>query len=116
EDAYNRTWKLGSTAQFNHSTFYAGEKKISTNTCYGTNLNVNNADQGTDWAEVVLQDGTSQDVGDGVHEYDIIYAALLENKTTGFNGNGFDYQIILPESGLQGSQPSIAYYFYLELI
>ena len=127
EDSYVNTFK---TTGFTNPGFYTGEKEIldsgdmwngSSGNCYGIHLNQNNADvsDGGDWAQVVLTDGTfqPQSVGeDTTYHYDIIYAAILENNTVGFDGNNYDFQILLPQSGLQGSQPNVAFYFYVELI
>ena len=76
----------------------------------------NNADQYTYWEEVVLTDGTYEDEGGSDIDYDIIYAALIENNVAGFDGTAYDFQILLPESGLQGNQANVVYYFYVELV
>jgi hypothetical protein len=119
EDSYSNTFKNGNN--FNLTTFYAGEKQVTDTTvwgtgdCYGAYLMKNNADQFVDWQEVVLADGTYEDEGGGNYDYDIIYAALLENNVNGFNNVPYDFQILLPESGLDGAQTPVTYYFYIEL-
>ena len=127
EDSYANTFK---TTGFTNPGFYAGEKEVldsgdmwnsSAGNCYGIHLNQNNADvsDGGDWAQVVLTDGTSQPKSAGevtTLHYDIIYAAILENNVAGFDSNNYDFQVLLPQSGLEGSQPNVAYYFYIELI
>ena len=122
EDSYSNTFKNGNN--FNLTTFYAGEKEVTDTTmvggssggadCFGAYLNVNNADQYSHWQEVVLTDGTSEDEGTDF-DFDIIYAALLENNQNGFDNRLYDFQILLPESGLDGSQTATTYYFYIEL-
>ncbi|MFC1705174.1 hypothetical protein ACFLZ6_02505 [Nanoarchaeota archaeon] len=125
EDAYTNTFK---TTGFTNPGFYAGEKQVTDTTmwsgggnCYGVHLNQNNADEpdGGNWSEVVLTDGTFQAKSaaeDTVYYYDIIYGALIENSTAGYDGNDYDFQILLPQSGLEGSQSNVAFYFYVELI
>jgi hypothetical protein len=122
EDSFSNTFLNGNN--FNLTTFYAGEQEVTDTSmvgggagdCYGAYLMQNNADQFTDWQEVVLTDGTYEDEGGSDLDYDIIYAALIENNVVGFDGVSYDFQILLPESGLQGNQPNTVYYFYVELV
>ncbi len=121
EDSFSNTF-LNSDS-FNLTTFYAGERELNDTSmingeagdCYGAYLNTNNADQSSDWQEVVLTDGTYEDEGSGDLDYDIVYAALLENNVAGFDNVPYDFQILLPESGLNGAQTAVTYYFYVEL-
>ena len=123
EDTYLKTFV---DTGFSNPGFYAGEKQVTditmfdatSSNCYGANLNQNNADQTNNWTMIILTDGTSQykDVSATQVNYDIIYGALLENNTVGYNGNTYDFQIMLPQSGLEGTQPNVAYYLYVELI
>jgi hypothetical protein len=121
EDSYRNTFKNGN--YFNLTTFYAGEKQVTDSTvigseaggCFGAYMNTNNADQYSDWQEVVLTDATYEDEGSGDYDYDAIYAALLENNVNGFDNVPYDFQILLPESGLDGSITPTTYYFYIEL-
>lgn len=121
EDSYSNTFK--NSDYFNLTTFYAGETQVTDSSviggaasgCYGAYMNTNNADQFSDWQEVVLTDGTYEDEGSGDWDYDIIYATLLENNVNGFDNRLYDFQILLPESGLDGSQTPMTYYFYVEL-
>lgn len=121
EDSYSNTFKNG--ANFNLTTFYAGEKQVTDSSvwggaasgCYGAYMNVNNADQTTYFEEVVLSDGTYQDMGGNDFDYDIIYAALLENNQAGFDNVPYDFQILLPEDGADGATTVTTYYFYIEL-
>ena len=88
----------------NHTGFYAGLTQIAANTCNSTNLYVNSQESG-DFEEVLLYDGSY-----------MIYTALVEDSITGFDGTQYDFQMILPDSGLEGSQTPETYYFYIELI
>ncbi len=130
EDALNKTFVPG----FTLTTFYAGERRVmdanvttpagdggyeakGSDTCAGAYMNKNNADQSTDFLQVMLTDQTYQVPTDLEHrQYDIIYAALIENNTVGYDGNTYDFQMILPQSGLQGNQPNVIFYFYIELV
>ncbi len=133
-DAYNQTFK---TSGFTLGEFYAGETLLNDTLvagplgssagreCHGINLYVSSsrpAESGTaDWAEVVLTDLTFEDEdGDSDwgprFQYDLIYAGILENATVGYDGGEYDFQLMLPQSGLEGSQSTVAFYFYIELV
>lgn len=86
--------------------------------CGGIYLYQNNAATTGYWQEVILEDGST----DGVLG-DVIFAAVIEDDKTGFNGGTYDFQIMLPQYGqvLTGTtdnqvKQNIAYYFYLELV
>jgi len=121
EDSYRNTFKNANS--FNLTSFYAGEKLVTDASaiggeaggCFGAYMNTNNADQFTDWEEVVLTDGTYEDEGSGDLDYDAIYAALFENNVNGFDNVPYDFQILLPEVGTDGAQTPTTYYFYVEL-
>ena len=88
----------------NHTSFYAGLTSITADSCNSTNLYANNQSS-SEFEELLLHDGN-----------DMVYAALLEDSITGFDGKEYDFQMILPDSGLEGSQTPETYYFYVELI
>lgn len=88
----------------NHSGFYAGLTQVAEDSCNSTNLYVS-SQTSTDFEEVLLYDGSY-----------MVYAALLEDSITGFDGKEYDFQMIVPDSGLEGSQTPETYYFYIELI
>lgn len=124
EDSYNRTFNSN---PYSNPGFYAGDRQITDTTmwnatggenCFGINMNVNNTHNTTHWYETILTDGTFQrfSLGDATSYYDLIYAVLLENNTMGYDGTQYDFQILLPETALPGSQPNTPYYFYIELI
>ncbi|MBI5880615.1 hypothetical protein HZB90_00630 [archaeon] len=87
-----------------HAEFYAGLTQVGQNSCNSTNLYVNSAES-NDFEEVLLYDGSY-----------MVYAALVEDSVTGFDGNIYDFQMIVPDSGLGGSQAPVTYYFYVELV
>ncbi|MBW2971604.1 hypothetical protein KY359_01080 [Candidatus Woesearchaeota archaeon] len=99
EDSITNTFNKKS-----HSSFYAGLTSIAADSCNSTNLYVN-SESTSDFAELLLYDGSY-----------MVYAALLEDAITGFDGNQYDFQMLVPDSGLEGSQTPETYYFYVELI
>jgi hypothetical protein len=99
-DSINNTFN-GAT----HDEFYSGMTQISSDSCPATALNVNNTEQSTDFQEILLTDGSS-----------LIYSSVLENSTYGFDNQTYDFQMIVAENALEGSQPNTPYYFYVELI
>ncbi len=131
EDSLYNTF---TTTGFSNPGFYVGDNPIQDNDsisspaeseCYGTYLNYNNTESDPphadgNWTQVVLTDGTFQAAGEGgdgaEKDYDIVYASLMRNESWGFDFNTYDFQIILPQSALPGSQPPVAFYFYIELV
>ncbi len=88
-----------------HNGFYVGAVQVTANSCRTISLNVNNAQQASDFQELLLADGSS-----------LIYTSLLENSTYGYNNQYYDFQMIVAENALEGNQPNTPYYFYVELI
>ena len=125
EDSYTNTFK---DTGFTNPGFFTSEVEVtntnviegSAGNCYGANLNTNNTDESENgnWTQVILTDRTIQyrSAVLDVWRYDVIYASIIENDSIGYNGNNFDFQFLLPQSGLEGNQPNVAYYFYVELI
>ncbi|MBU2561231.1 MAG: hypothetical protein KKD17_02955 [Nanoarchaeota archaeon] len=121
EDSLRNTFKNANN--FNLTSFYAGEKLVTDSTvagseaggCFGAYMNRNNTDQFTNWQEVMLTDMTYEDEGGGDFDYDVIYAALLENNVYGFDSRLYDFQILLPELATDGATTVTTYYFYIEL-
>jgi len=124
-DALNRTFMNTSAYAAAGMDFTVADKfiDISADNCYGTFLNTKPDADGTSyWQMTVLTDG----ITDGIAG-DLVYAAIIEDDATGFNGVTYDYQILLPQDGnvLQGAgtgttddsiKSNTEYYFYVELI
>jgi len=125
-DALNRTFLNDTTFHTNAMDFTVGDKYIdaSAQNCSGTFMNTKPDTDGTDqWQMTVLEDGLA-DFADG----DLVYASIIEDDKTGYNGGTYDFQMILPQYGavLNGGEDdsgdsdnvmqNIAYYFYVELI
>jgi hypothetical protein len=92
----------------NHTSFYVGSVSITNNTCPTLATFRNNAAQSTYFQEVTLTD-TAATTGK------IIYSTKLEQQTTGFDNNPYDFQMIVPENGLTGNTGVTPYYLYVEL-
>jgi hypothetical protein len=91
------------------ATFYVGANTIAgTTTCRQTSLYDNTeADPGaTKFREVLLYDTTGNNV---------IYTAILQNDTTGFNTKTIDFELIVPDNGHNADVNPTTYYFYVEL-
>lgn len=87
-----------------HSAFYVGPTFISDNSCPTLNTYQNDASQDSVFEEMALYDTTN-----------IIYATILEDDVDGFDGNPYDFQMIVPENGGESFEGSTAYYLYVEL-
>ncbi|MBD3252823.1 hypothetical protein GF386_03770 [Candidatus Pacearchaeota archaeon] len=99
-DNLNVTFNLTGT----HESFYVGTEPITEDDCPTLNTYTNNQSDDDYWEEVALHDGS-----------DIIYAALSEQSEVGFDGNNYDFQMIVPEDATPGSSTRTAYYLYIEL-
>lgn len=93
-------------SSYNHSEFYIGTNQIQQDNCSSIYTYVNNASQQTSFDEVILRDTSGGE---------IVFATILEDGTTGYDGRQYDFQLILPENGTSGWSGTIPYYFYIEL-
>ncbi len=91
-----------------HKSFYVGTALIQNSTCYAIATYVNDAAQSSSenakFQEILLKDGSSR----------VVYATLINQNTTGFNGLKYDFQMIVPEN--EFSATPTTYYLYAELI
>lgn len=101
-DNVNKTYNYTS-----HQSFFVGTQQISANSCKSTATYVNDANQTMDGSQkfqaLILQDSA----------YKPIYVTLLNTTTAGYDNNQYDFQLIVPESGIR-AQPTV-YYFYTQL-
>jgi len=90
----------------NHYGFYVGTTYINNNSCNSTATFVNDVAQAVTGAqrfqEVVIQDGL----------FNTLFVTLL-SSSTGYNGDVYDFQIIVPESAIKSTPTT--YYFYTQL-
>jgi hypothetical protein len=95
----------------NHAEFWVGTHTIPQNSCPSTFLYVNDARQTDVFRQVLLTDKTH-----------VIYTALIEDddedvrgNKAGFDGNFYDYQMLVGVDGHNGKDSIWKYYFYVEL-
>jgi len=91
------------TADNNTETFLVGTTQFQAGDCYSTNTYVGGI-KTTEFEEVLLHDTS-----------DLIYATILEEDETGFDGTAYDFQMIVPEIAIDGWSGSTSYYLYVEL-
>lgn len=113
EDSYSNTFRNNSVSGYSNPQIYVGDRQVASAnaSCHGLRLNNNTGSPGLDWDEVVLTDGGN----DGTN-YELTYAALIENSAIGFDGKQYDFQIMLPQNATAGDVAVIPYYFYIELV
>ena len=89
-----------------HKEFWVGSTRIPNSTCPAIATYVNSQPQSNgelaDFQEILLDDTSS-----------IIYASLISQDTIGFDGNLYDFQLIVPED--EYSSTPTTYYFWVEL-
>mgnify|MGYP000427392180 CR=1 FL=1 len=98
-DGIDETFNLN-----DHPEFYVGTTKFTAGKCNNTKLYDENG-AGT-FYEVLLYDSSTKIP---------VYAAILSDDTTGFDGKTHDFELIVPEDGHNGDNSVTTYYFYLEL-
>mgnify|MGYP005662657115 FL=1 len=94
------------TATFNaidHNAFTVASETIVANSCYSVHTYINNASQSTDFEEVILYDGTN-----------LVYATILEDNLAGYDGSGYDFQMIIPQNATTGAAVT-PYYIFVEI-
>jgi hypothetical protein len=101
----------------NHSAITIGTVVIGKDECYTIQTWQRDAAQSfsdsdeANFTEILLYDGAFNKSGGN-----IVYATFIENDKTGFDSTEtYDFQMILPENGLDTWTSSTAYYFYVEL-
>ncbi|MBU1974942.1 MAG: hypothetical protein KKG59_00905 [Nanoarchaeota archaeon] len=91
-----------------HPTFSVGTFAVNaTSTCYAAHTYVSSAGQDTAFPQVMLNDTSNN----------VIWVALLNDTTTGYDGVTHDFQMIVPEDGHTPAAEAIRtqYYFWVEL-
>jgi len=86
-----------------HPAFNVSTVSLTANTCYATNGYVNNNSQSSSYAMVLLNAGAN-----------IIYTALTNKSTVGFDGRQHDFQLLVSENEKTGSVGVTSYYFWTE--
>ncbi|RMD45944.1 hypothetical protein D6829_00730 [Candidatus Pacearchaeota archaeon] len=92
-------------AGVNSNTFVVAGTQITAGSCNATNTYVNNASQNSVFEESILSDTSN-----------IIFVTNIESGgATGYDGNSYDFQMLVPENGSSTWTGAIAYYLYVEL-
>jgi hypothetical protein len=89
----------------NHPLFYVGSTQFNANACSSIRLFRANGAVTNNFYEVLLGDGA----------LNVIYTAILEQSTTGFDSNPHDFEMIVGENGYGTDTAATTYYFYLEI-
>lgn len=89
-----------------HDQFYVGAVNIPSDNCSTLNTYQSNSSQDTVFEEMALIDTTNNYM---------VYATILEQDAAGFDGDTYDFQMIVPEKGNAGSTVVTTYYMYVEL-
>ncbi len=87
-----------------HPSFFVGSTQIHGNNCSSANLYDEGGEQSSSFYEVLLEDGGSN----------IIYTAILERDKQGFDGNNYDFEMLVLENGHGNDTDTTTYYFYIE--
>jgi len=98
-DGVDETFNLN-----NHAAFSTGTTSFNAGQCNNTKL-YNDAATGV-FDEVLLYDSSSDIV---------VFASLLKDDTTGFDGAAHDFEMIVLEDGHGTDTSTTTYYFYVEL-
>ncbi len=91
-----------------HDTLNVGPVTLQSDTCPTLSTYVDNSsqEQGADvFEEMVIIDNTNKTV----------YATILEADEGGYDGELYDFQMLVPENGSAAWTSSIGYYIYVEL-
>jgi hypothetical protein len=93
-------------ADTTHETFNVGSETIAADNCATLNTyrnGVKTQDSGQPFEEMVLYESGGN----------LVYATILEEDATGYNGDNYDFQMIVPEDAT--SEDNTIYYLYVEL-
>lgn len=91
-----------------HRSFYVGTVYIQNSTCRSLATYID------DSAQIINETAKFQEMLLMDTSLKMVYATLINQNTTGFNGQKYDFQMIVPENEFQVT-PS-TYYLYVELI
>ncbi|MEM4638219.1 MAG: hypothetical protein QXK76_04325, partial [Candidatus Woesearchaeota archaeon] len=91
-----------------HKSIIVGTKNIANSTCRSTATYINDAPQIIS-ESALFQEILLSDVLTG----SLIYTTFIEDNQVGYNGETFDFQLLLAEN--ESSSTPLNYYFYVEL-
>lgn len=87
-----------------HPSFDVGSVAFTANACPSTNAFGPSGAQTNDYFQVLMQDGSANTV----------YSTLLNGTQSGFNGQSWDFQLLVGEDG-HGNTATTTYFFFVEL-
>jgi hypothetical protein len=90
--------------QNSHPPFFVGSIQILQDNCSSVNLYGSGGEQSSLFYEVLLKDGDSN----------IVYTSILEQDEQGFDGENYDFEMMVSEDGHGNNTAATVYYFYLE--
>jgi len=88
----------------NTGTYIVSGTTIGVGDCSSVNTYIDNATQSSSFEEFILYDTSN-----------IVFATEIEDAVGGYDGVGYDFQMIVPESGNETFTGATAYYLYVEL-
>jgi hypothetical protein len=97
----------GTFNETGHATFLTGVTTLLNDTCPSQALFVSDtrqvANRTADFQEILIEENAGE----------LVYVSIINDDTTGFDSDLYDFQMIVAESNVKASPTT--YYFYLEL-
>ena len=88
-----------------HPAFFTGSTEFTQDNCsFSVYTYTNNTIEGKAFPEVLIYESTN---------HNVIYTAILNDSTAGFDNNLYDFQMIVSEDSSKSA--NIGYYFYVEV-
>lgn len=91
-----------------HPDFSIGGRSLGSSQCNTTHAFTNSASQSGDWIQLLLHQNDT-------NTNNIVYATIINDTVTGFDGGTYDFQLLVGENEKAGSQGATTYYFWVEL-
>jgi len=88
----------------NTETYVVASFSINVGDCFASNAYIDNASQSSNFEEIVLFDNT-----------DIVFATEIEDDVGGYDGDTYDFQMIVPDYGNESISGNVLYYLYVEI-
>lgn len=86
-----------------HPAFLVGARNM--HTCPSTNAWSSGTRDPNSWHQVMLADTNDK----------IVYSTIIDQGSTGYDGNGWDFQLLVAENEKTGNEGPTTYYFFTEL-
>lgn len=103
-DGVNETFRFsGGTG---HDQFFTNNLQFSTGECMSTRVFTNLGPVANSFQEALMYEHVTGSV---------VFASILENDMTGFNGRATDFEMLVLENGHGTNTDATTYFFYVEL-